>query len=44
MGEPTETIEDLSNKEMLRKIRQGQADMKAGRTKELHTLLKEETL
>ena len=39
MGELMETLEVLSNKEMLKKIRQGQEDIKAGRTKELHTLL-----
>jgi len=44
MSELIETLEVLSNKEMLKKIKQGQADIKAGRTKELHTLQKEEAL
>jgi PHD/YefM family antitoxin component YafN of YafNO toxin-antitoxin module len=43
MSELIETLELLTDKEMLKKIRQGQTDIKAGRIKELHTLLKEET-
>ena len=43
MSELIETLEVLTDKEMLKKIRQGQEDIKAGRKKELHTLLKEET-
>lgn len=44
MGELMETLEVLSDPEMMRAIKRGRADIKAGRTKELHALLKEETL
>jgi PHD/YefM family antitoxin component YafN of YafNO toxin-antitoxin module len=37
-----ETLEVLSDPEMMKAIKQGQADIKAGRVKELRTLLKEE--
>jgi PHD/YefM family antitoxin component YafN of YafNO toxin-antitoxin module len=37
-----ETIEILSNPETMSEIQQGLADIKAGRVKELRTLLKEE--
>ena len=42
MGELMETIEILSDPEMVKAIKQGQEDIKAGRTKELHRLLKED--
>jgi hypothetical protein len=42
MGELMETLEVLSDPEMMKAIKQGQADIKAGRVKELRTLLKEE--
>ena len=42
MGELMETLEVLSDPDMMKAIKQGQADIKAGRVKELHTLLKEE--
>jgi PHD/YefM family antitoxin component YafN of YafNO toxin-antitoxin module len=42
MGELMETIEVLSDPDMVKSIRQGLADVKAGRVKELRTLLKEE--
>ena len=42
MGELMETIEVLSDPDMMKNIRQGLADVKAGRVKELRTLLKEE--
>jgi PHD/YefM family antitoxin component YafN of YafNO toxin-antitoxin module len=42
MGELMETIEVLSDPDMMKSIRQGLADVKAGRVKELRTLLKEE--
>jgi PHD/YefM family antitoxin component YafN of YafNO toxin-antitoxin module len=42
MGELMETIEVLSDPDMMKNIRQGLADIKAGRVKELRTLLKEE--
>jgi PHD/YefM family antitoxin component YafN of YafNO toxin-antitoxin module len=42
MGELMETIEVLSDSDMMKNIRQGLADIKAGRVKELRTLLKEE--
>lgn len=42
MNELMETLEVLSDQEMMKAIRQGRADVKAGRVKELHTLLKEE--
>ena len=37
-----ETIEILSDPEMMKSIREGLEDIKAGRVKELHNLLKEE--
>jgi hypothetical protein len=43
MGELLETIEILSDPEMMKDIRRGLEDIKTGRVKELHTLLKEET-
>ena len=42
MGELMETIEVLSDPDMMKSIRQGLVDIKAGRVKELRTLLKEE--
>ena len=42
MAELMETIEVLSDEDMMRAIREGQEDIKAGRVKELRTLLKEE--
>ena len=42
MGELMETIEVLSDPDMMKNISQGLADVKAGRVKELRTLLKEE--
>jgi hypothetical protein len=42
MSELMETLEVLSDPDMMKAIKQGQADIKAGRVKELHTLLKEE--
>ena len=42
MGELVETIEVLSDPDMMKNIHQGLADIKAGRVKELRTLLKEE--
>ena len=42
MEELLETIEILSNPEMMKNIREGLEDVKAGRVKELHSLLKEE--
>ena len=39
MSELIETLEVLTDKETLKKIRQGQEDIKAGRKKELHMLL-----
>lgn len=43
MGELMETIEVLSDPDMMKNIRQGLADVKAGRVKELRTVLKEES-
>jgi PHD/YefM family antitoxin component YafN of YafNO toxin-antitoxin module len=43
MGELMETIEILSDPQMMKHIRQGLEDIKAGRVKELRTLLKEES-
>jgi PHD/YefM family antitoxin component YafN of YafNO toxin-antitoxin module len=40
MEELLETVEILSDREMMKKIRQGQADIKAGRVKELRRILK----
>ena len=37
-----ETLEILSDPKMMKAIEQGQEDIKAGRVKELRTLLKEE--
>ncbi|MGA2386705.1 MAG: hypothetical protein ABSG33_09245 [Candidatus Bathyarchaeia archaeon] len=42
MGELMETFEILSDPEMVKAIKEGQEDIKAGRVKELRTLLKEE--
>ena len=42
MGELMETIDILSDPEMMKNIKQGQDDIKAGRIKNLHSLLKEE--
>ena len=42
MAELLETVEILNDPEMMKKIRQGREDVKAGRVKELHRLLKEE--
>jgi PHD/YefM family antitoxin component YafN of YafNO toxin-antitoxin module len=42
MNELMETIEILSDPEMMKNIREGLKDIKAGRVKELHSLLKEE--
>jgi hypothetical protein len=42
MGELLETIEVLSDPDMMKDIRKGLEDIKAGRVKELHKLLKEE--
>jgi PHD/YefM family antitoxin component YafN of YafNO toxin-antitoxin module len=42
MGELMETIDVLSDSEMMKAIQQGQEDIKAGRVKELRKLLKEE--
>ncbi len=42
MGERMETFEILSDPEMVKAIEEGQADIKAGRVKELRTLLKED--
>jgi hypothetical protein len=42
MGELMETIEVLSDPQMMKAIRQGLADIKAGRVKELNALLREE--
>jgi PHD/YefM family antitoxin component YafN of YafNO toxin-antitoxin module len=43
MGELMETFEILSDPEMVKAIEEGQADIKAGRVKDLRTLLKEDT-
>jgi PHD/YefM family antitoxin component YafN of YafNO toxin-antitoxin module len=42
MEELLETIEVLSDPEMMKSISEGLEDIKAGRVKELHSLLKEE--
>lgn len=42
MDELLETVEILGDPEMMKSINEGKEDMKAGRVKELHTLLKEE--
>ena len=42
MGELMEAFEILSDPEMVKAIEEGQADIRAGRVKELRTLLKED--
>jgi len=42
MSELMETVEILSDPDMMKSIREGQEDIKAGRVKELHSILKEE--
>ena len=42
MGELMETIDVLSDPEMMKAIKQGQDDVKAGRVKGLRCILKEE--
>jgi predicted transcriptional regulator len=42
MGELMETIEVLSDPQMMKAIREGLADIKAGRVRELNALLREE--
>ena len=42
MGELMETIDVLSDPEMMKAIKQGQDDVKAGRVKDLHSILKED--
>jgi PHD/YefM family antitoxin component YafN of YafNO toxin-antitoxin module len=42
LGELIETIEVLSDPEMMKKVHEGLEDIKAGRVKDLRTLLKEE--
>ena len=42
MGELMETLEVLSYPDMMKSVKQGQADIKAGRVKELRMLPKEE--
>ena len=42
MSELMETVEILSDPDMMKSIREGLEDIKAGRVKELHSLLKEE--
>jgi PHD/YefM family antitoxin component YafN of YafNO toxin-antitoxin module len=42
MEELLETVEILNDPEMMKKIREGREDIKAGRVKELNRLLKEE--
>ncbi len=42
MSELMETLEVLSDGEMMKAIKQGRADVKAGRVKELRAVLKEE--
>jgi len=42
MGELMETLEVLSDPEMMKAIKRGKADIKAGRVTELRTILKEE--
>ncbi len=42
MGELMETIDVLFNPEMMKALKQGQDDIKAGRVKDLRSLLKEE--
>jgi hypothetical protein len=43
MEELLETIEILGDPEMMRSVHEGIEDIKAGRVKELHSLLKEES-
>ena len=42
MDELLETVEILGDPEMMKNIKEGKEDIKAGRVKDLHTLLKEE--
>jgi len=42
MEELMETVEILGDPEMMKNIQEGVEDIKAGRVKELHSLLKEE--
>jgi hypothetical protein len=42
MEELLETVEILGDSEMMKNIHEGIEDIKAGRVKELHSLLKEE--
>lgn len=42
MSELMETLEVLSDADTMKAIKEGKADIKAGRVKELRTLLKEE--
>ena len=42
MDELLETVEILGDPEMMKKINEGKEDIKAGRVKDLDTLLKEE--
>jgi PHD/YefM family antitoxin component YafN of YafNO toxin-antitoxin module len=42
MAELMETIEVLSDEDMMKAVREGQEDIKAGRVKELRHVLKEE--
>jgi hypothetical protein len=42
MGELMETLEIVSDPQMMRAIKKGEEDVKAGRVKELGALLKEE--
>ena len=42
MGELMETIDVLSDPEMMKSIKQGKDDINAGRVKDLRSLLKEE--
>jgi PHD/YefM family antitoxin component YafN of YafNO toxin-antitoxin module len=42
MSELMETIDVLSDPEMMKALKQGQEDIKAGRVKDLRSLLKEE--
>ena len=44
MSELMETIDVLSDPEMMKAIKQGKDDIKAGRVKDLRSLLKEEKL
>jgi hypothetical protein len=42
MNELMETLEVLSDRDLMKALRQGRADVKAGRVKELRTVLQEE--